>query len=78
MCISSALICRLLGYHRYVRHFLYDIHGVVLETSSFWEWPTIGRDIVFIAIMYGEICVTVAGAYVLSFVRTHVIGGGQS
>ncbi len=33
------------------------------KTSSFWEWPTIGRDIVFIIGMYGKVCVTLLLAY---------------
>lgn len=40
--------------------------GQIWKTSSFWEWPTIGRDIVFIGIMYGELCATMLGAYTLS------------
>lgn len=40
--------------------------GPYWKTSSFWQWPTIGRDIVFIAIMYGEICVNMACAYIVS------------
>ena len=36
--------------------------GPVWKHSSFWNWPTFGRDIVFI--MYIELCLTMAGAYV--------------
>ena len=31
-----------------------------------WEWPTIGRDVVFIAGMYGEISLTMLLAFVVS------------
>ena len=36
------------------------------ENTIFWEWPTFGRDIVFILYMYGEISVSMLGAYVLT------------
>lgn len=45
--------------------------GQIWKTSSFWEWPTFGRDIVFILIMYGELVVTMLGAYVLSRLSGH-------
>ena len=38
--------------------------GPVWKHSSFWNWPTFGRDIVFIILMYIELCLTMAGAYV--------------
>ena len=37
---------------------LYGLHGCLLEAAPFWEWPTIGRDIVFIVGMYAEISLT--------------------
>lgn len=37
--------------------------GDIWKTSSFWEWPTVGRDIVFIFGMYGKVCVTLLLAY---------------
>lgn len=44
--------------------------GPVWKHSSFWNWPTFGRDIVFIILMYIELCLTMAGAYV----QTRLIG----
>ncbi len=40
--------------------------GVYLKAAPFWEWPTIGRDVVFIAGMYGEISLTMLLAYAIS------------
>lgn len=40
--------------------------GDIWKASSFWEWPTIGRDIVFIAGMYARVCVTLLLAYGLA------------
>lgn len=37
--------------------------GDVWKTSSFWEWPTIGRDVLFIIGMYVEVSVTMLLAY---------------
>ena len=42
--------------------------GDVWKTSSFWEWPTIGRDIVFIIGMYAKVSVTLLLAYGLACV----------
>lgn len=42
--------------------------GEVWKTSSFWEWPTIGRDILFIIGMYAKVCVTMLLAYGVSCV----------
>lgn len=36
------------------------------ENTVFWEWPTIGRDLVFIVIMYCETSVALLGSYILS------------
>lgn len=36
------------------------------ENTVFWEWPTFGRDIVFILVMYCEIGISLMVAYVLS------------
>ena len=40
--------------------------GVYWKAAPFWEWPTIGRDVVFIAGMYGEISLTMLLAFVVS------------
>lgn len=40
--------------------------GDVWKTSSFWEWPTIGRDVLFIIGMYVEVSVTMLLAYGMS------------
>mgnify|MGYP006934796426 FL=1 len=40
--------------------------GDVWKTSSFWEWPTIGRDVLFIIGMYVEVSVTMLLAYGVS------------
>ena len=40
--------------------------GDIWKSSSFWEWPTVGRDIVFIVGMYGKVCVTLLLAYGLA------------
>lgn len=36
------------------------------KNSFFWEWPTLARDVVFIAFMYAEVGVTMLGAFVLT------------
>lgn len=45
--------------------FCYGMDAVWKE-ASFWEWPTVGRDIVFIAGMYAMVCLTVMLAYLFS------------
>ena len=40
--------------------------GVYWKAAPFWEWPTIGRDIVFIVGMYAEISLTMLLAYAIS------------
>lgn len=40
--------------------------GGVWKELSFWQWPTIGRDIVFILVMYVELVVTMWLAYLVS------------
>lgn len=40
--------------------------GDIWRVSSFWEWPTIGRDVLFIIGMYGKVSVTMLLAYGVS------------
>lgn len=40
--------------------------GDVWKASLFWEWPTIGRDVLFIIGMYAEVSVTMLLAYGVS------------
>lgn len=49
---------------------LFGIFSTLMEEvwkyALFWEWPTVSRDIIFILGMYGEICVIMLGAYIVS------------
>lgn len=40
--------------------------GDYWKAAPFWEWPTIGRDIVFIVAMYAEISLIMMVSYVIS------------
>ncbi|MCI1820682.1 MAG: hypothetical protein LKI76_04490 [Megasphaera sp.] len=41
----------------------------IWKNSSFWEWPTLARDIVFIIFMYVEVSMTMLGAFILTQLR---------
>ncbi len=38
----------------------------IWRSSPFWEWPTVGRDVVFIFGMYGTICLIMLLSYGMS------------
>lgn len=40
--------------------------GEYWKAAPFWEWPTIGRDLVFIVAMYVEISLIMLVSYVIS------------
>lgn len=40
--------------------------GGIWKGSSFWEWPSVGRDILFIGGMYGQVALTMLLAYIAS------------
>lgn len=40
--------------------------GLYWKAAPFWEWPTIGRDIVFIVAMYAEMSLVMLVSYALS------------
>ena len=50
----------------FVMRFLNVAMGSCGENTVFWEWPTIGRDVVFIVVMYMEISCSMLAAYVLT------------
>ncbi|MCH4179503.1 MAG: hypothetical protein LKF47_06555 [Megasphaera sp.] len=47
--------------------------GGIWKGSSFWEWPTVGRDILFIAGMYGQVALTM----ILAYIATRLTGQTQ-
>ena len=52
--------------------------GGIWKGSSFWEWPSVGRDILFIGGMYIQVALAVFLAYIMSRLFDGTSKEGQS